>query len=595
MRWFGLVVLHAVALALVLPAAHATAAEVRIRLLRQQGRQVHVYHDHGVSAGQGDAEVLLGATTCRPVKGESLRPGRGGDALTTLIVLDRGGTASSGMGQYSDAIREAVGGFLEGIVGKGPGDKVTLIDTWGRDSEPRKLAPTNNMSDVKAFLADLPTPTGSGADVYGVAALGLEQLERANTPLGAVIIISDGIDPAADKDKSATDNHQMFIREAKKRGVPVAAMHVGRSATIKGDDDTKFRNGRARLADCANETNGDLVTIAAGPDLSANLRKELDQLGQLFAQVERTTCEPCGKVDAKIGAAVDLKVRKGGTVLMQSLGLPPPRIDLAGDDYGDCAGLAADVSGASAACTTDANCPADSTCDPVSHKCRPREGGKRLLPWLIGGLALLGVALALWARARRNKREQDRLNTERDLRETALKEAAETADAARRRAEAERQAALAQAAQAQQAANDALTAPRNDHDPALQQLLHPDVVRLASAPGSVEAVDMVLKAGVYMLGGADEADIRLHSATVSMHHAQLEVDKNGGLRLMDLGSSNGTYVNQVRIAPRTPVELRVGDLLGFSRSVLLQLHGVAGAARPGPMQRPAKNRTVLEE
>lgn len=588
-RKIGVLLAGLVALGLAM-AMPAQAADVRIRLLRQQGKQLHIYHDHAAGAADGAVEVLVGASRCLAVPGEVLRPGRGGDSLTTLIVLDRGGTKTTGMGRYTEQIREAVGGFLDSVVGKGPGDKVAMMDTSGRDREPKALGPTDQSGDVRAFLLALPPPSGSGADVYGVANLGLSEIDRAGTRLGAVIVISDGIDPAADKGPGAADNHQLFIQAARKRGVPVAAIHIGRSAE-PGGDPTKIRNGRARLTQVAQETNGDVVSVAADVDLAKNLRKELDSLGRLFAQVDRTTCQLCGKTEAKPGALVDLKVKKGATVLAQSLGSPPPRIDVARDDYGACDasdGATATGGGTGPACQADADCNADSKCDVQAGHCVRRKTARDLLPWVSGGLGLFGVLLGLWAWRRGEKRKQTAMAAEAAARERQLKEQAENAERARREAEAGRVAAVAQAAQA--------SSQGAGRDPALDQLLNPDILRLAAAPGSAEAFDRVLKPGVYVFGAAEDADLRFQSGTVSTNHAQLEVERSGAARLMDLGSSNGTFVNQMRIQPRQPVELRVGDVIGLSRNVLLQVHALAPAGQSGPAApRAGRGRTMLEE
>lgn len=572
------------------PILDAHAIDVRIRLLRQQGKQLHLYHDRAAGAADGSVEVLVGATVCKAVAGEVLRPGRGGDSLTTLIVLDRGGTKTTGMGRYTEPIREAVGGFLEALVGKGPGDKITIIDTSGRDRDPKTLGPTDKSGDVRAFLAGLSEPSGSGADVYGVATLGLAQIDRAGTRLGAVIVISDGIDPAAEKPGGATDNQQLFIKEAKKRGVPVAAVHIGRSGE-PGGDATRIRNGRSRLTEVANETNGDIISVAADANLARNLRQELDQLGRLFAQVDRTTCQLCGKTDTKVAALVDFKVKKGGSVVVQSLGSPPPRVDVAADDYGSC-DASSDASSTGEAtgptCKFDADCNAESKCDTTAGHCVKRKTVKDLVPWIAAGLLGLGALLGLWAWRRSEKRKQQALAQEAAARERQLQERADQSDKARREAEAERLAAIAQAAQA---ANRPQA-----RDPAVEQMLHPDVLRLAAAPGSAEGFDRVLKAGVYLFGAAAEADLRLQTGTVSTNHAQLEIERNGVARIMDLGSSNGTFVNQMRINPRQPVELRVGDVIGLSRNVLLQVHAVPPAG-PGSSvsQHPVRGRTMLEE
>jgi pSer/pThr/pTyr-binding forkhead associated (FHA) protein len=52
---------------------------------------------------------------------------------------------------------------------------------------------------------------------------------------------------------------------------------------------------------------------------------------------------------------------------------------------------------------------------------------------------------------------------------------------------------------------------------------------------------------------------------LSQAHAEISVDPDGGARLKDLGSSNGTFV---RIPPRTERELRDADVVRMGRQVL---------------------------
>ncbi len=55
----------------------------------------------------------------------------------------------------------------------------------------------------------------------------------------------------------------------------------------------------------------------------------------------------------------------------------------------------------------------------------------------------------------------------------------------------------------------------------------------------------VLGEGQTVAGRADDVDIFLGDVTVSRHHARFTVDTTG-LRVEDLGSTNGTYVNMDR-------------------------------------------------
>ena len=64
--------------------------------------------------------------------------------------------------------------------------------------------------------------------------------------------------------------------------------------------------------------------------------------------------------------------------------------------------------------------------------------------------------------------------------------------------------------------------------------------------------------------GRDDATLALESPTISRRHARITIEPESAM-VEDLGSKNGTYVNQVRVAQATRVVdgdvLRVGDLV----------------------------------
>ena len=73
----------------------------------------------------------------------------------------------------------------------------------------------------------------------------------------------------------------------------------------------------------------------------------------------------------------------------------------------------------------------------------------------------------------------------------------------------------------------------------------------------------VLGAGETMVGRDPDSSIFFGDVTVSRHHARFIVDETG-LRVEDLGSTNGTYVNRVRgdafmLAPKD--EVMIGKYL----------------------------------
>jgi pSer/pThr/pTyr-binding forkhead associated (FHA) protein len=67
------------------------------------------------------------------------------------------------------------------------------------------------------------------------------------------------------------------------------------------------------------------------------------------------------------------------------------------------------------------------------------------------------------------------------------------------------------------------------------------------------------------IGRADGCAIRLEDTYVSQVHARL-AGKNGAWYLEDLGSTNGTYLNDRKVA--APVEVRAGDVVRVGKTVL---------------------------
>jgi pSer/pThr/pTyr-binding forkhead associated (FHA) protein len=66
-----------------------------------------------------------------------------------------------------------------------------------------------------------------------------------------------------------------------------------------------------------------------------------------------------------------------------------------------------------------------------------------------------------------------------------------------------------------------------------------------------------------VLGRASDCDIRVDDEYVSDHHARLTRDPLGVVWIEDLGSTNGTWVNGVKVYGPTPLTrgdtLRIGN------------------------------------
>lgn len=79
--------------------------------------------------------------------------------------------------------------------------------------------------------------------------------------------------------------------------------------------------------------------------------------------------------------------------------------------------------------------------------------------------------------------------------------------------------------------------------------------------------------------GRDIANqIQVHDTEVSRHHARIEIADDKSLRLTDLGSSNGTFVNSRKVTSQT---LRSGDRVQVGRTLMIFTGG------PEPLSPPA--------
>ncbi len=102
---------------------------------------------------------------------------------------------------------------------------------------------------------------------------------------------------------------------------------------------------------------------------------------------------------------------------------------------------------------------------------------------------------------------------------------------------------------------------QSEREPASQPV-PPDDSRQGWLVGST--AEVALFPGENILGREGDGVIVVKSSTVSRRHARITLDAGGGV-VEDLGSKNGTYVNDRRIESPTPVadgdQIRVGSLL----------------------------------
>ena len=88
--------------------------------------------------------------------------------------------------------------------------------------------------------------------------------------------------------------------------------------------------------------------------------------------------------------------------------------------------------------------------------------------------------------------------------------------------------------------------------------------------------------GTLVVGRALTSDIPVLDPTISRRHAEVVWD-GSGVHVKDLGSSNGTFLNGVKVEE---AKLSPGDVITFGK-VPFRLKEITGDLRPGPMDTPS--------
>ncbi|HEV2149356.1 MAG TPA: FHA domain-containing protein, partial [Longimicrobiaceae bacterium] len=113
--------------------------------------------------------------------------------------------------------------------------------------------------------------------------------------------------------------------------------------------------------------------------------------------------------------------------------------------------------------------------------------------------------------------------------------------------------------------------------------------------GSLAGEEVPIRLPVVRIGRAAGNDIVITDDSVSATHAQVEFDE-GAWRITDLESTNGTYVEGVRLAPQVPTPLVYGASVRFG-GVPLHFRAVEtadpAAARAGYVE-PERTPTIRE-
>jgi two-component system cell cycle response regulator len=88
--------------------------------------------------------------------------------------------------------------------------------------------------------------------------------------------------------------------------------------------------------------------------------------------------------------------------------------------------------------------------------------------------------------------------------------------------------------------------------------------------GGIPGAMLRVAAGRTRMGRSPDNTYQFRETTVSRHHAALTVDTKGIVRLADLGSTNGTYLNDRRLPEKTQVRVKDGDRIRLGLTVMLK-------------------------
>lgn len=104
------------------------------------------------------------------------------------------------------------------------------------------------------------------------------------------------------------------------------------------------------------------------------------------------------------------------------------------------------------------------------------------------------------------------------------------------------------------------------------------------AVGLLPGVPSAITLGGRLVLGADSSrsDLVLDVSQVSGRHAQVDLASDGTVTVTDLASTNGTWVDQMRLAANQSSVVRPGQVIAFSRKVLFRLEGDQGAPPTSP-------------
>jgi len=106
----------------------------------------------------------------------------------------------------------------------------------------------------------------------------------------------------------------------------------------------------------------------------------------------------------------------------------------------------------------------------------------------------------------------------------------------------------------------------------------PSPLYLIMLVGGIPGAMLQVSSSGTRIGRAVDNTLQLPETSVSRYHAFLRQDEEGQIRLTDLGSTNGTFLNGQRLPERTPICVRDGDRIQFGSTIVVKF------VRPDPCE-----------
>jgi two-component system, cell cycle response regulator len=139
----------------------------------------------------------------------------------------------------------------------------------------------------------------------------------------------------------------------------------------------------------------------------------------------------------------------------------------------------------------------------------------------------------------------------------------------------------------------------NYFEPLVQDLPHSPTTSSSPSPlyfiminGGIPGAMLHLSGAGTRIGRAIDNTLQLPETSISRYHAVLREDEEAQIRVSDLGSTNGTFVNGRRLPEHTPVCVHDGDRIQFGSTIVVKF------VRPDPceerFQREMFERTVRD-